>query len=118
MNVVSRSSSAEPGRPGHLVRVVSLKGVELSGFHAPAKSDAPLLLCLHGLSGGMDTSFVFDFLAGSALDDYHILTITCSGPGNIAMSRAGDNHWYMGAEREVADGIVRWMKARCMAEAQ
>jgi len=94
MNVVSRSSSAALGRPGHLVRVVSSKGVELSGFHATAKPDAPLLLCLHGLSGGLDTSFVFDFLAGSALDDCHILTITCSGHGNIAMSRAGDPLMY------------------------
>lgn len=77
------------GRSGHLVRVVSAQGVELSGFHAPAAEDAPLLLCLHGLSGGLDTSFVFDFLDTPALQACHILSITCSGHGNIAMSRAG-----------------------------
>lgn len=90
MNDTKNSPAASRGRPGHLVRVVSDQGMELSGFHAPAASDAPLLLCLHGLSGGLDTSFVFDFLSSPSLEGSHLLTITCSGHGNIAMARAGD----------------------------
>ena len=90
MNVMKNGKAAGLGRAGHLVRVVTGQGMELSGFHAMAGEDAPLLLCLHGLSGGLDTSFVFDFLSTPSLGDCHLLTITCSGHGNIAMARAGD----------------------------
>lgn len=90
MNVMKSGQAARSGRPGHLVRVVTGQERELSGFHAMARDDAPLLLCLHGLSGGLDTSFVFDFLASPSLDDCHLLTITCSGHGNIAMARSGN----------------------------
>lgn len=90
MNVMKSDTAMSRGRTGHLVRVLTKKGVELSGFHAMAGEDAPLLLCLHGLSGGLDTSFVFDFLHASGLDECHLLTITCSGHGNIAMARSGE----------------------------
>lgn len=90
MNDMKNGPAALRGRPGHLVRVLSGQGVELSGFHAAASDDAPLLLCLHGLSGGLDTSFVFDFLDSPGLQGCHLLTITCSGHGNIAMARAGE----------------------------
>ncbi len=62
----------------------------MCGFHAPAESDAPVLLCLHGLSGHMDTSFVFEFFkTGSPLSAFHILSIASSGQGNISMARQG-----------------------------
>lgn len=84
------SSIHGASRAGHLVRVHSPTHVEMSGFHAPAASHAPLLLCLHGLSGHMDTSFVFEFLKADApLKDVHILSVTCSGQGNISMARQG-----------------------------
>lgn len=62
----------------------------MCGFHSPAASDAPLLLCLHGLSGHMDTSFVFEFYKnGSPLSSFHVLAIASSGQGNISMARQG-----------------------------
>lgn len=77
-------------RSGRLVRVRTAQHIELTGFHAPAPAaDAPLLICLHGLSGNFDTSFTFDFLQSANLADMHLLSIGCSGHGNIAMSRVG-----------------------------
>lgn len=78
------------GRLGRLVRVVSGQGVEMTGFHAPASPQAPLLLCLHGLSGSLDTSFVFDFLEHPGLAGCHILSVASSAHGNIALGRAGE----------------------------
>ncbi|MGB3067520.1 MAG: alpha/beta fold hydrolase [Ottowia sp.] len=87
---MSNSTAVAWDRAGHLVRVISPAGVEMCGFHTPAASDAPLLLCLHGLSGHMDTSFVFEFFkTGSPLRSFHVLSITSSGQGNISMARQG-----------------------------
>ncbi|ODU68167.1 MAG: hypothetical protein ABT00_19725 [Bordetella sp. SCN 68-11] len=77
-------------RNGRLVRVRTTQHVELTGFLAPAPAaDAPLLISLHGLSGNFDTSFTYDFLQSPDLAGVHLLSIGCSGHGNIAMSRVG-----------------------------
>lgn len=77
-------------RNGRLVRVRTTQHVELTGFLAPAPvAGAPLLISLHGLSGNFDTSFTFDFLQSPDLAGVHLLSIGCSGHGNIAMSRVG-----------------------------
>ncbi|MET4577041.1 alpha/beta hydrolase [Ottowia thiooxydans] len=87
---MSNSTALIWDRAGHLVRVISPSGVEMCGFHTRARSDAPLLLCLHGLSGHLDTSFVFEFFkTTSPLSTFHVLSIASSGQGNISMARQG-----------------------------
>ncbi|WP_028602904.1 alpha/beta hydrolase [Ottowia thiooxydans] len=87
---MSNSTAVTWDRAGHLVRVISPAGVEMSGFHTPGGSDAPVLLCLHGLSGHLDTSFVFEFFkTRSPLSAFHVLSIASSGQGNISMARQG-----------------------------
>lgn len=73
-------------RAGQLQRITSSAGIHMTGFHAAASPDSPIIICLHGLSGSLDTSFVFDFLSSPSLVNTHILSIASSAHGNIALS--------------------------------
>ncbi|MFU2053183.1 alpha/beta hydrolase [Bordetella hinzii] len=98
----------ESRRSGRLARVRSRAGVEMTGLHAPADGQAPLLLCLHGLSGNLGTSFVVDFLSAPELEGVHLLTVESSAHGNIAMARRGDPPRYSlgGSAFEIFDECI------------
>jgi len=111
-------------RSGRLVRVRTAQHVELTGFFSPAPGErAPLLISLHGLSGNFDTSFTFDFLQSADLAGIHLLSVGCSGHGNIAMSRVGETPAYRltGSAFEYFDDCVpdlaAWMDFASDAQA-
>lgn len=78
------------GRAGHLVRVTTSQGRELTGFFASAgRANAPTIIYIHGLSGDFDTNFIFDLLADPQAQAVNILATKNSGSGNITTGRSG-----------------------------
>ncbi len=90
----SHTMNNKISRTGQLQRITSSAGIHMTGFHAAAGSSDPMLICLHGLSGSLDTSFVFDLLSAPELASTHIVSMASSAHGNIALSTRNDPPGY------------------------